>query len=85
MFEADLEEAPLTDDWTLSAYDLLPTGPNYSHYMGSLTTPPCTEVYFYFRSRDAETRATLVVVMAISQQRVSCIDKRATTKTVFGR
>jgi len=40
----DLEAAPLDADWVISAYELLPAGPNYSHYMGSLTTPPCTEV-----------------------------------------
>eukprot|EP00903_Cladosiphon_okamuranus_P007199 g6990.t1 len=43
VFGAGLEEAPLTDDWSISPYGLLPAGPNYSHYMGSLTTPPCTE------------------------------------------
>ncbi|CAM9767174.1 unnamed protein product [Sphacelaria rigidula] len=26
-----------------SAYEMLPQSPAYSHYMGSLTTPPCTE------------------------------------------
>lgn len=40
----DLEDAPLDADWVISPYELLPAGPNYSHYMGSLTTPPCTEV-----------------------------------------
>jgi carbonic anhydrase len=28
---------------TISAEDLLPTDTNYLHYMGSLTTPPCSE------------------------------------------
>lgn len=29
--------------FTSQAYDLLPVSPSYSHYMGSLTTPPCTQ------------------------------------------
>lgn len=27
-----------------SIYEIIPASPDYSHYMGSLTTPPCTEV-----------------------------------------
>lgn len=38
------EESDPNAEWEVSPYDLLPSGPEYSHYMGSLTTPPCTEV-----------------------------------------
>lgn len=36
---------PTTDEvFATRVYDLLPANPVFSHYMGSLTTPPCTEV-----------------------------------------
>ncbi|CAN0395438.1 unnamed protein product, partial [Pylaiella littoralis] len=33
-----------TDTFTASPYDLLSLNPGFTHFMGSLTTPPCTEV-----------------------------------------
>lgn len=35
-----------TDTRPTRVYDLLPASPTYSHYVGSLTTPPCTEVLY---------------------------------------
>lgn len=34
-----------TDElFSTAIYDILPVSPSFSHYMGSLTTPPCSEV-----------------------------------------
>ena len=62
----DLEEAPVDADWVLSPYELLPAGPNYSHYMGSLTTPPCTEVKRLRKRRMKSQRARRVWQQAAS-------------------
>ncbi|CAM9807179.1 unnamed protein product, partial [Pylaiella littoralis] len=32
-----------TETFNMAVYDVLPDDPSYSHYMGSLTTPPCTQ------------------------------------------
>ncbi|CAM9856336.1 unnamed protein product [Ectocarpus sp. 4 AP-2014] len=32
-----------TEVFTSAVYDILPASPSFSHYMGSLTTPPCTQ------------------------------------------
>lgn len=42
--QEDSEDADEDHEFTMSPYEMLPAGPEYSHYMGSLTTPPCTEV-----------------------------------------
>ncbi|CAN0071650.1 unnamed protein product, partial [Laminaria digitata] len=35
---------PTTDEvFVTRVYDIMPSNPVFSHYMGSLTTPPCTE------------------------------------------
>ena len=46
------EEHEEDHEFTLSPYEMLPASRAYSHYMGSLTTPPCTEV----RGFEASTR-----------------------------
>lgn len=33
-----------TESFTTAVYDILPANPNFTHFHGSLTTPPCTEV-----------------------------------------
>lgn len=38
------EEDEEDHEFTISPYEMLPASRAYSHYMGSLTTPPCTEV-----------------------------------------
>eukprot|EP00904_Undaria_pinnatifida_P010011 jgi/Undpi1/613/HiC_scaffold_10.g04077.m1 len=43
MGEQDSSEDDDENEFMLSPYEMLPAGPEYSHYMGSLTTPPCTE------------------------------------------
>lgn len=40
----DIGTATTEEVFETKVYDLLPANPAYSHYMGSLTTPPCTEV-----------------------------------------
>lgn len=35
-----------TGMFTIPPYEILPQSPSYTHYMGSLTTPPCSEVSF---------------------------------------
>lgn len=40
----NIGEATTDEVFATRIYDLLPSNPVFSHYMGSLTTPPCTEV-----------------------------------------
>ena len=44
VLELGVEESDEDEEFTVSPYEMLPASPAYSHYMGSLTTPPCTEV-----------------------------------------
>ena len=42
---------PSTDESVETrVYDLIPPNPVFSHYLGSLTTPPCTEVRNLFHN-----------------------------------
>lgn len=55
------------DDWISNPYELLPAGPEYSHYIGSLTTPPCTEVrtsLSHFFGGDGAQRGVMVTSVA---------------------
>ena len=40
----DIGETTTDEVFATRVYDVLPSNPVFSHYMGSLTTPPCTEV-----------------------------------------
>lgn len=42
----DIGEPTTKEVFTTRVYDVMPSNPVFSHYMGSLTTPPCTEVRF---------------------------------------
>eukprot|EP00904_Undaria_pinnatifida_P010066 jgi/Undpi1/618/HiC_scaffold_10.g04082.m1 len=39
----DVGETATDEVFVTRVYDVLPSNPVFSHYMGSLTTPPCTE------------------------------------------
>lgn len=39
----DIGETTTKEVFTTRIYDIMPSNPVFSHYMGSLTTPPCTE------------------------------------------
>ncbi|CAN0405749.1 unnamed protein product, partial [Laminaria digitata] len=39
----DIGETTTDEVFATRIYDVLPANPVFSHYIGSLTTPPCTE------------------------------------------
>ena len=49
----DIGETTTDEIFAARVYDVLPSNPVFSHYIGSLTTSPCTEVIgeLYFSER----------------------------------
>lgn len=76
-------ETTTTDVFTTAVYDLLPANPTFTHYMGSLTTPPCTQVSS--RDRDGATLLGLSAISSshISADRVQLSRELTTTKGSF--
>jgi carbonic anhydrase len=48
-------ETKTSDKVQLNAIELLPVFKNYYHYLGSLTTPPCTQIVEWYVMQDAIT------------------------------
>lgn len=60
----DIGEHTTDEVFATRIYDVLPANPVFSHYIGSLTTPPCTEV------RGARTKGQLWCVLGFWSVRV---------------